>query len=387
MRILFVADGHSPIAINWIEYFVKRGDEVHLASTFPCEPALNLASLNFIPVGFSQTRSNSSPEGGWLKRGASVRLKTVLRQWFAPLTLARATQQMQALIDHVQPDLVHAMRIPFEGMLAANSLQNNPDMPFLVSVWGNDFTLHAKATPLLRTYTYRVLARANGLHTDCKRDLHLALKWGYPERGPFLVVPGNGGIKLEIFHIPDGSLPGREQRVINPRGFRAYVRNDVFFRSIPWVLADLAETEFICPDMKGHPEALRWIAKLSLEGSVKLLPKLKQEEIAEAFRQTAVSVSPSTHDGTPNTLLEAMACGCFPVAGDLESIREWITPGVNGLLIDPNDPQDLAAGIVNALLNDELRREAAEFNRRLIQERADYQWVMKRVVEFYQGFL
>ena len=33
------------------------------------------------------------------------------------------------------------------------------------------------------------------------------------------------------------------------------------------------------------------------------------------------------HDGTPNTLLEGMACGCLPVAGDLDSIREWLKPG------------------------------------------------------------
>jgi glycosyltransferase involved in cell wall biosynthesis len=58
---------------------------------------------------------------------------------------------------------------------------------------------------------------------------------------------------------------------------------------------------------------------------------------ADVFRGAQIVVSPSIHDGTPNSLLEAMACGCFPVAGDLESIREWITHGQNGLLFDAND--------------------------------------------------
>ena len=37
----------------------------------------------------------------------------------------------------------------------------------------------------------------------------------------------------------------------------------------------------------------------------------------------------------PEAILEAMALGCFPIAGDIESVREWITPGVNGILVDP----------------------------------------------------
>src|SRR6478609_7744686 len=33
MKILYIADGRSPIAQNWIRHFVERGDEVYLAST------------------------------------------------------------------------------------------------------------------------------------------------------------------------------------------------------------------------------------------------------------------------------------------------------------------------------------------------------------------
>ena len=69
--------------------------------------------------------------------------------------------------------------------------------------------------------------------------------------------------------------------------------------------------------------------------------------MADVFRRAQIVASPSIHDGTPNTLLEGIACGCFPVAGDLESIREWITPDENGLLFDSNDPQSIAKAIVH----------------------------------------
>jgi glycosyltransferase involved in cell wall biosynthesis len=78
-----------------------------------------------------------------------------------------------------------------------------------------------------------------------------------------------------------------------------------------------------------------------------------------------------------------MACGCFPVAGDLDSIREWITPGKNGLLVDAGDPAALAAAILRGLNEPALRQQAAEENATIIAERAEYTRNMTRVSEFY----
>lgn len=97
-----------------------------------------------------------------------------------------------------------------------------------------------------------------------------------------------------------------------------------------------------------------------------------------------VLVSPSTHDGTPNTLLEGLACGCFPVAGDLDSIREWITDGVNGLLVDPADPSALAGAVVRAIKDKDLRVRAAGLNREIIANRAEYTRNMARAESFYR---
>jgi glycosyltransferase involved in cell wall biosynthesis len=106
--------------------------------------------------------------------------------------------------------------------------------------------------------------------------------------------------------------------------------------------------------------------------------------MAEVYRRAAVLVSPSVHDGTPNTLLEGMASGCFPVAGDLESIREWITDGENGLLTDATDPVRLAESIVRALESKDLREQAAGLNAKRIAERAEYKACMSQASAFYE---
>jgi glycosyltransferase involved in cell wall biosynthesis len=161
------------------------------------------------------------------------------------------------------------------------------------------------------------------------------------------------------------------------------VRNDVFFKAIPKVLRQLPEVRFDCPGMQGKPEAKRWVQKLGIEQQVNLMPHLSAQALADTLRAAQVLVSPSTHDGTPNSLLEGMACGVFPVCGDLESIREWIRDGENGLLVDPGDPDALSAAILNAFRNERLRERAAGINKQLITERANYPKSMERANAFY----
>lgn len=382
MNILFVADGRSPTAINWIRHFTETGHRVHLVSTFACPPLPGLTGFDVLPVAFSGAKSASRSSGaarGLLWSAATLSLRTTLRRWLGPLTITRAADRLRKIIQSAQPDLVHAMRIPFEGMLAADALAN---LPLVVSVWGNDFTLHAPSTPLMRHYTRWTMQMASALHTDCRRDARLAAEWGFDPTQPVLVAPGNGGIRTDVFFPPH--RPPAAPVVFNPRGLRAYVRNDNFFKAIPLVLRERPDARFVCSGMAGEPQVLRWIDELGIGAVVDLLPPVPHAEMAARYQTAQVLVSPSTHDGTPNTLLEGMACGCLPVAGDLESIREWITDGQNGLLVNSNDPASIAAGILRGLNEPTLRDQAARINAGLVAERAEYSRNMARAEAFYQ---
>jgi glycosyltransferase involved in cell wall biosynthesis len=397
VKLLFVADGRSPIALNWIEYFFTAGHEVHLVSTFACSPDLKLASLHIVQVAMSGLRSRSadtasgSSPGSRIGKLAPVRLRTAMRRWLGPLTIPRAAVKLRRVIAQVQPDLVHAMRVPFEGMLAAQALLSLPHLPLVVSVWGNDFTLHAPSTPMMAEYTRLCLQRADALHADCRRDVRLARQWGFNPEIRAFVLPGGGGIQLDLFHLPDeDDIAARKQtkfQVINPRGIRSYIRNDTFFQAIPIILQRYPNVRFICPAMSGEPQALRWVAALNLSPQVELLPRQSRQQMAQLFRRSDLVVSPSEHDGTPNTLLEGMACGCFPVAGNIESVREWIIPGMNGLLFDPGSPLELADQILRAYHEPGLRRSAAAYNTQLIAERAEYQRVMGQAEGEYREIL
>jgi glycosyltransferase involved in cell wall biosynthesis len=244
---------------------------------------------------------------------------------------------------------------------------------------------------LMRHYTGWTMQVADALHSDCRRDVRLAREWGLGKEKPYLVAPGNGGIRSDVFYPPE--KPVEDPIIINPRGFRPYVRNDVFFKAVPLVLAKHPGAKFICALMAGEPQAIQWIRELetpalasgaSVSAAVELLAPLPHMQMADVFRRAQIVVSPSVHDGTPNTLLEGMACGCFPVAGDLESIREWITPNENGLLFDSTDPQSIAEAIMAAIENKNLRKKATGLNREIIASRAEFMMNMQRAEMFYE---
>lgn len=342
MRLAFVADGHSPIARSWMAYFIDAGAEVHLISTYPCQADARLASMTLAPVAYSGMGDGAGDRRGtgafgWLRSAAGLGLRVRLRQWLGPLTIRRSAARVRQALLTIQPDLVHALRVPFEGMVAAAA---NPAAPLLISTWGNDFTFHARSTASMALATRRAMRRADALHADCARDLRLGRAWGFAVDRPTIVLPGNGGVRSEVFHpqarpgeaLPEAvrpileGLPADCPVVVNPRGFRAYVRQDTFFRMMPSVLEQIPATHFLCPAMKDELVAERWVRRLGLQGATHLLPALSPEAMAAVFRRAQVVVSLGVHDGTPNTLLEAMACGCYPVAGDLKSIREWIDP-------------------------------------------------------------
>jgi glycosyltransferase involved in cell wall biosynthesis len=390
MKLCFLVDARSAIALNWIRYFIAQGHDVHVISSHLCNPdTLEGAKVYQVPIAFGGI-------GGYTRtafvastlRRLDRYTKGTLRSWFTPIDLLPHLRRVRRLCNSIAPDLVHAMRIPYEGIMAALAVRGKP---LLISCWGNDFTLFT-ASASDRLLIRMAMRRADALHCDCKKDARLAGKWEFSPKKPTIVLPGAGGVDMSVFHpgqftLKSYVLPKGARVIINPRGVRMYVRNDSFFNAIPIVLKDEPKALFLCTGLQGEPFAEKAVRDLGIEKHVRLLPTVSRDELAELFRLAEVSASPSTHDGTPNTLLEAMASGCLPVAGDIESIREWIEHGANGLLCDPASPAALAAEMIRGLRDGELRRRAIPHNIRLVQERADYKNVMATADLFYRQML
>jgi glycosyltransferase involved in cell wall biosynthesis len=73
-------------------------------------------------------------------------------------------------------------------------------------------------------------------------------------------------------------------------------------------------------------------------------------DVAAWLRRAAVYVQPARWEGFGLGVLEAMVCGLPVVASNVSSLPELVDDGVTGLLVPPDDPAALAAGIERALL-------------------------------------
>lgn len=400
MRLTFIADLRSPIAVQWIRHFIEQGHEVQAISSYPVSgnvlAGAETTSLPLVLAGRGrdgarnpqrQERERLPSMRTYVAHWATPRRVSVVRSIVGPTLVRTKRGRLKELVECHGPDLVHALRIPFEGIAAAELT----GLPVIVSVWGNDFTLHAGRSRTLEKATRRALAATAVLHCDCHRDARLARELGFPPNRPIWVLPGNGGVDRSVFHPGPSDfrrrlgIPEQAEVILNPRGIREYVRNDSFFKALSPVLRSFPDVHVVCPGMRGSRYAETMITDAGLDrGRVHLLPLLDHRLMADIFRSSRLSVSLSEHDGTPNTLLEAMACGAFPIVGDLASVREWIDDGNNGLVVPVKDPTVVAAALVRALTDDALVQAARKENDRLVRERADFHANMLDVESKYE---
>ena len=93
------------------------------------------------------------------------------------------------------------------------------------------------------------------------------------------------------------------------------------------------------------------VTEFELDGSVTLHGSHSHAEVLAAMESASVFVlaciqaGNGDRDGTPNSLLEAMARGIPVVSTRLSGIPEMIQDGVDGLLVPPNDARALADAI------------------------------------------
>jgi glycosyltransferase involved in cell wall biosynthesis len=86
---------------------------------------------------------------------------------------------------------------------------------------------------------------------------------------------------------------------------------------------------------------------LDAPANVRILPYVDRQELLALYRDAAVYCQPSLFEGLPNSLCEAMLCGCIPVATDAGGSARVV--GNTGFVVTPRDPGALAEALRMAL--------------------------------------
>lgn len=94
-------------------------------------------------------------------------------------------------------------------------------------------------------------------------------------------------------------------------------------------------------------------------------------DLKELYRRADVFVLPSSWEGMPLVLLEALAMGLPIVATDIPGNRDLVAHGQNGVLVPPGDPSALRQALLSVTGDVDTYRRMSETSRRLARK---YSW-------------
>jgi glycosyltransferase involved in cell wall biosynthesis len=91
-------------------------------------------------------------------------------------------------------------------------------------------------------------------------------------------------------------------------------------------------------------------------------------ETVQAYNDSDILVLPSDWEGTPNVILEAMACGLPVVSTRVGGVPDIVMDGKTGFLVEPGDQAGLNAAVLKLVENAALRKEMGDNARRFVLE-------------------
>jgi glycosyltransferase involved in cell wall biosynthesis len=130
-----------------------------------------------------------------------------------------------------------------------------------------------------------------------------------------------------------------------------------------------------------HPAVRQTVIKSRVENVVRFLGFVPFETLRCFYESAAGFVFPSRYEGFGLPPLEAMACGTPVVCSNVSSLPEVV--GDAAILVNPENVFDIARGINDMLLDEELRARLIRRGREQAA-RFSWNWTGRQVLEIYQ---
>jgi len=127
------------------------------------------------------------------------------------------------------------------------------------------------------------------------------------------------------------------------------------------------------------------VSSLGLDSHVYFLGV--RRDIPEILSIMDIFILPSLQEGTPISILEAMAMKIPVIASRIGGIPEQVIDGETGILVDPGDASTIALSILNLLESSERRHEMGENAREIIKRKFSLESCVKAHKEMYREVL
>ena len=127
-----------------------------------------------------------------------------------------------------------------------------------------------------------------------------------------------------------------------------------------------------------------YLNKENLNNKVKLAAWIPHDELPDHLNELGLLVIPSSTEGIPNIMLEAMACGAPVLATPVGAIPDVITDRETGFIMENNSPACIAGNVERALNHPRLD-EIVKNARELVEKEFTYEAAVERYRKILEG--
>lgn len=262
------------------------------------------------------------------------------------------------------PQIIDAHYFYPDGVAAA-LLAERLGLPFIVTARGTDINVLGQQPMLARRIVWAA-ERASAVVAVSAR-LKEALEAMGVSASKIVVL--RNGVDLDLF-APQEMQAARARLGLPGGRLAACVGNLVPEKGQSLAIdamARLGDAQLVVVgDGPMRAELQQHACRLGVHDRVRFLNNMPQTELRHLYAAVDALLLPSTREGWPNVVLEALACGTPVVASDVGAVADMLTAPNVGRIVGPRDAQAFAAALTELWATptdrEAIRRHAAQFD-------------------------
>jgi glycosyltransferase involved in cell wall biosynthesis len=374
MKILMVSV-FSNHFFNWV---LQLKDSEHEIYWFDVNDAnTHVSRIDFVHQIVKWKRKYEYPGRQWIKKNLFF-----LDQFIMRFNERNVIDVFEKKMAEIQPDVVHSFEMHSACVPILDFLKRHPKIKWIYSPWGTDLYYYQN-DPNKLIGIKSVFKRLNFMFADCERDSLIAKRYGF--QGVYLgTFPGGGGYDLDS--IDKRLKDFQNRKIILVKGYQ-----NTFGRCNNVLEALLAMEE----DIRGYKivvfaateEVMKFVnhPRFEILESLNIIGSIGREEVLDLMGQSLIYIGNSISDGMPNTLLEAIIMGTFPIQSNPGgATAEIIEHGKNGYLIEnPENIKEITSVIRKAIQSSNKLKSGIEYNSKFIRPKLERAYIREKVIMGY----
>ena len=303
-----------------------------------------------------------------------------------PLPLSEIGEYIIKLHEKVGFDVVHGIFLVSAGLVGAIAA-GEINRPLITSIRGSDIQTMRYSSALSGTIRWvlenasLVTSVTHDLMEKAKRIADIQASRVVPnafdskifDPWPLREVVLNQRWQIRLFVEKFLRTKARGGSVVGTSGIFRHVKG---FSALLEAFGELLNIDsdaclLLVGDFAGPREQKMWTQKIKemrLKKRVFITGRVPHQQVLAWMREMDIFAFPSLHEGSPNALLEAMACRLPIVASRVGGVLDIISDGVNGLLINPGCKEHLLEKLSVLVQDRDLRKRLGKAAGQSVEE-------------------